>query len=179
MAQINLLPWREQARQLSKMRFMVTTGMVAALAFILIVFIHLYVSGLFSYQERRVTYLQAELDKEQRHLTALIQQKKEQAVVDDELNFIFSLREKSYRSVQLLDVLTKVTPKDVSFNKITREGHNVTIEGRAKSNLEVTSLMKNMTAEKIFRQPDLNQITNKDGASGDERIFILKVEQKE
>ena len=179
MAQINLLPWREQARHLSKMRFVVTTGMVAVLAFILIIFIHLYLSSLFNYQEQRVTYLQVELGKEQQQLTSLIEQKKEQSSVSEELNFILSLREKSYRSVQLIDVLAKIIPKDVSFNKIIREGHNVTIEGRAKSNIEVTSLMKNMTAAKIFKQPALNQITNKDSASGEERLFVLKVEQQE
>lgn len=178
MTQINLLPWREQARQLSRIRFIATSSMVVVLAFISIILIHIYLSKLLDYQGRRIAYLQSEMGKEQAQLNTLIAQKKEQVIIGNDLNFILNLRERSYRAVQLLDSLARIAPNGVSFNKVIRKGDDVTLMGKAKSNLQVTSLMKNIIHSKIFDQPDLNQITNKDSSSSEERLFTLNVEQR-
>ncbi|MFZ2315054.1 MAG: PilN domain-containing protein [Gammaproteobacteria bacterium] len=177
MVQINLLPWREQARQLSKIHFIATAGMVVVCSFVAIVFIHIYLNRQLDYQGRRITYLQSELGKEQGQLNVLVKRKKDQIIVDGELDFILALREKSYRAVQLLDALVRIVPADVSFNKVIRKGDGVTLVGKAKSNLQVTLLMKNIIHSKLFKQPDLNQIVSKDGAQGEERLFTLNVEQ--
>ena len=58
MATINLLPWREERRQLVKQQFLVVLGGVAVLAILLVVLAMSIVNSAISHQEGRNAYLQ-------------------------------------------------------------------------------------------------------------------------
>jgi Tfp pilus assembly protein PilN len=104
-------------------------------------------------------------------------QKTELDEVDSQLHFIFDLRESSYRAVRLLNELAIANPESVTLFKLVRNGDDITVFGKAKSNLQITMFMDNLEKAKIFTQPDLTEITGKEGEVGDERKFELKMQQ--
>ena len=61
MATINLLPWREERRQLIKKQFLVVLGGVALLSVLLVVLAMSIVNGAISHQEGRNAYLQGHI----------------------------------------------------------------------------------------------------------------------
>ena len=62
---------------------------------------------------------------------------------------------------------------------LTRENNSISITGRAKSNLQITLFMENLAKSNIFKQPELTNISGKENSSGEERIFQLKVDQRD
>lgn len=179
MTKINLLPWREQARRARKLQFVYILAGAIGIAILFIVILHLYYNMLIGHQQSRNIFLQTQIDREQTTLGILAKKKKEQTVVDTELHFIFGLREKSYQAVRLLDELPRIVPEGLSFNNIARTSKGIILIGKAQSNLEITLFMKNIAKSKIFKQPELTNITGKESAVGEERSFELKVEQQE
>jgi type IV pilus assembly protein PilN len=179
MTQINLLPWREQARNAKKIKFGLTALGYAGFAIFIVLIMHVYFASLIDHQEKRNAFLQSIHDQEQIILTQLNKKKKEQSKIDEDLKFLYSLRGNTFRAVQLFDGLARIVPEDVSFSKVIREAKIVTILGSAKSNLEVTQLMKNMANSPLFQQPDLTEISAKETESGDERNFQVKVMLRE
>lgn len=178
MTQVNLLPWREEAKKARQTRFYAILGASAFAAIFCVILLHFYYSGKIYHQRLRNDYLQTEASKEQTELTALDDKKKEKIVVEDELHFVMSLRESSYHAVELLDELVRVIPEGIILKKIIRQDNLVTLIGSSNSNLQVTLLMKNISKSKLFLEPDLTEITGKENTSGEERLFQLKFNQK-
>lgn len=179
MTQVNLLPWREQARQAKKMRFLLVIGLFVGLAVLMEIFLHFFMLSMINNQLRVNSYLQVQLDQEQKIVVQLNNKKKEGGVIYAKLKFIYLLQNESYRAVKLLDALPRVLPDGVSLIKLTREGVNITLAGRAKSNLQVSVLMENIAKNPIFNQPVLTEISGKESATGDEKLFQIKIVQKD
>lgn len=178
MIQINLLPWREQARKQEQTRFGVVVAMFAGFGLFVTVFFHMHYSAKIQNQAARNAMLQTSLDEESGLLMTLNKQKKELMDVDSQLHFIYNLRDESYRAVRLLTELAIVNPEAVTLFKIIRAGNSITIFGRAKSNLQITLYMESIEKSKYFAQPVLTEISGKENAAGEDRTFQLKIEQQ-
>lgn len=178
MIQINLLPWREQAKKKKQNRFALVVGMVAAFGFFVTFIFYMHYSSRITEQLKRNTILQQALDQESIDLGALNKKKRELADVSDQLNFVYALRESSYRAVRLLNELVIANPDGVTLYKIIRTGNTVSVFGKAKSNLQITLFMESLEKSNYFKQPDLTEISGKEGQAGEERIFQIKFEQQ-
>lgn len=178
MPQINLLPWREQIRQIKKKHFGIIVAICVGITLFLIFLLHIHYKNLINYQIKRNTFLQGELSKEQNELGVLNKKKNAQLSVDTELKFISVLREKSYRAVRMLDALVRVVPEGIALNKIIRDDNNIIILGKAQSEIQITYFMKNLAQSNIFEQPVLTEINSKQTSSGAETEFELRVKQE-
>ena len=178
MIQINLLPWREAARQEKRKRFGLTIGAFVVLSIFLIFLMHLRYAGMLRQQNARTNFLKMELAKENGELTQLNEQVKEGELIDDQLHFLTALRENSYKAVSLLDELARVIPEAVSLSRISRNETNVILFGKAVSDVQITLFMKNMTKSRIFSQPVLTEINARDSGEDASTFFQLMVKQK-
>ncbi len=179
MYQINLLPWREQARKKKQARFAAIVACVAGLGLFCTVFVHLHYTHVINHQMERNALLQTTLDDESKVLMELNKQHTELVSVDNQLHFIFSLKESGYNAVHLLNELTLLNPDGVTLYKLIRTGNEITIFGKARSNLQITLFLENIEKSKFFAKPELTQIEGKGGAEGDVRVFQLKLQQEE
>ena len=179
MSQINLLPWREQARQAKKVRFSIRVAVSAALAIFCVLIIHLYYQGVAHTKNKRNAYLQQQLSAEQTELNTLNQKRRDQDQIVSELKTIFTLRENSYDAVALLDALARVVPDAVSFSSVIRQGNVIVVTGKARSNPQITTLMKNISKLDVFKQANLTEIMGKDDGAGEYRQFKLTVEMRD
>lgn len=180
MIQINLLPWREQARKVKQKRFATIAGVVACCAIACVVLVHLRYLAKTHYQTKRNAMIQTELDTESNQLMSLNKQKEEVVKIDEQLRFIFDLRESSYYAVRILNEIAAANPDAVTLEKVARAGKDITISGKAKSNLQVTMFMESLEKSKFFGQPVLSDINTKESEAGEDRKFELKMsEQRE
>lgn len=179
MIQINLLPWREQARKKNQTRFAIIVASFAGLGLLVAVFFHMHYASMIGKQLKRNAILQTSLDRESEILMTLGKQKKELLGIDNQLHFIFDLRESSYRAVRLLNALAISNPDNVTLFKIIRAKNTILVFGKAKSNLQITLFMESIEKSKLFNQPVLTEISGKESDAGEDRTFQLKLEQQE
>jgi type IV pilus assembly protein PilN len=179
MAQFNLLPWKEQERQIQKIIFAATVGAFAVLALFFVILCHFYLYGALKYQEKRNSFLESELGQAQSFLADLEKQQAQEHVLIDEMHFIINLRDQNFQAVRLLDALAILTSSTISLTKVAREGNAVTVDGVALSDIEITLFMKNLAKSTIFEQPVLTGITEKKVGEIVQRSFQLKLLQRE
>lgn len=179
MTQINLLPWREQERQLKRLRFLSILLSFIGFTLVLIFLLHVYYAVLISQSNKQVNLMQASLQQESKALMQLNAQNKEKIKIDTDVKFLIELHKQSYAAIRLLDELPRIIPEAVSLTRLERNNRDITLIGKAGSNLQVTLFMENIGKSKYFKQPILTEITGKENASGDERFFKLKLEQEE
>ncbi len=179
MALINLLPWRERARYESKIRFFITLTIVIGIALFISVLYHFYFTSLISRQINNNNLLRAELDQEKASLTSLMNKKKSQAVITENINYLFSLYESNYNVVRLLNELARIVSESILITEIKREKDTITLLGKTESNLQVSLFMENIAKSAFFQNPILTEISGKDDKTvGDVRNFKLKFQLK-
>ncbi len=180
MIQINMLPWRERAREIKKKNFFYTlTGCVGFTLFIIFLF-HLYYDDLIRYQDKRNAFLQDEISQKQLEINALRKNKEQQAIIQVKIQFLMGLRETSYNAVRLLNETLKIVPDSIALNKLELNKTAINIEGRAQSDLAITAFLKSISKTAFFSQPVLTGISSPEGkGENNERFFQIKVEQRE
>lgn len=179
MTQINLLPWREKSRKLKQNRFGLIALATAGMGLFFTLLFHMDYSLRISEQSKRNATLQAALDEESTHLKDLNKGKRELLDVDNQLHFIYSLRNTGYQAIQLLNKLAMINPDSITLSKIVRNGNTILITGKAKSNVQITLFMESIEQSKTFNQPVLTEISGKENETGEVRSFQLKLQQVE
>ena len=96
--------------------------------------------------------------------------------MNDQLNFLISLRQKSYLVITLLNELTNDIPPSVSINKLVWRDNKVILNGTAKSNTQITTFVKNLAKSPNFTQPELVDISEETNAHG-EKTFELNFQE--
>lgn len=177
MVQINLLPYREQARQVKQVRLGILMACCVGLAIALVIAVHIYFRSIINDQNKINVYLQNQIALGQADLATLKDKKASQVSLITQLHYLMDLRVKSYNAVRLLNMLAIATPKSVMLDKVIRENNTIVIAGQTDSDAEVTLFMKNIATQPGFKPPVLSGITSQQGPLGDERHFQIKVEE--
>jgi len=173
---INLLPWREQARKFKQTRFLISLGIVCGIALVCVMLIHFILADRLSQAQNSVNLFQAELSKQQMALTKLQQQKKTLVALIDQVQFLMNLKQKGYRRVQFLNEMKKIVPKTILLDRIDIYGTDITIEGQAQSDLDITLYMQALAASSLLKKPALKEISlpKVEGSTG--KFFRLQVQ---
>lgn len=159
MAQINLLPWREERRQELKKEFLVTSALVLVLGAGLLLLGDRIVSSQIEYQESRNEYLTKnikELDKQVKELRDL---KKRRNQLIDRMRVIQELQGNRPIIVRVLDQLVRTVPDGVFYTGLTTRGKRISIAGIAESNNRVSSLMRSLDNSDWLANPNLDKVT--------------------
>jgi type IV pilus assembly protein PilN len=159
MAQINLLPWREERRQDLKREFLTVLGFVVVLGIALVILGDLIVNGQIDQQKARNDYLTrhiTELNKEVEEIRDL-QRKRNQLL--DRMRVIQELQGNRPIIVRILDQLVRTVPDGVFYNTLQSRSGEITISGIAESNNRVSSLMRRLDNSDWFTKPNLDVVT--------------------
>ncbi len=162
MARINLLPWREAARQRRRVEFAIAGGIALGVALIAAVMVHLYFEGSIGYQESRNQLLKNEIAQLKRKIKEIDKLEKTKADLLARMNVIQNLQESRPEIVHLFEELVVTIPEGVYLNKLSQRGRSIVVEGRAQSNARVSALMRNIEASRWIGSPNLLLIENKD-----------------
>jgi len=177
MARINLLPWREAARQQRQKDFLAAGGLALAVSLAIAFAVHVFFESRISYQEARNQYLQGQIAVLNRKIQEIKDLEKTKADLLARMNVIQQLQKSRPGIVRLFDELVAAIPEGVYLTKIEQTGRTVVVEGRAQSNARVSALMGKIEGSKSIGQPRLMLIENKDQTRTGLSHFRLSFDQ--
>lgn len=171
MANINLLPWRQELRKQRQQEFVAILMAVVMLAVALVLFGHMALSKQVSDQEERNQYIKAEIGKLDGQIEEIdaLQARREELL--SRMKVIQDLQGRRPVIVRIFDEIVRVLPDGVYLRSLERRGDTFNLTGVAESANQVSNLMRNLDASPWFKSPQLSTVAAADGgkqASGDE-----------
>lgn len=158
MIRINLLPHRAEKRRARQIQFAALSGISVVLGVLLVVFVHAWLSGEISYQERRNGYLKQEiaiLDKQIDEIKKLREQTQSLLVRKDAVEKLQSDRSDV---VHLLDQMLRILPDGVHLKTLRQTGNKISLAGYAQSNARISTLMRAIEDSPWLDSPLLGEI---------------------
>jgi type IV pilus assembly protein PilN len=180
MAGLNLLSWREKAREEKKKQFFTLVGVSAALATVAVFGAHQFMLSSIENQEQRNQFLTTEiaaLDKQIKEIEKLDTTR--QALLD-RMQIIEDLQSTRPAIVHLFDEMVNALPKGMYLLSLKQEATKVQLEGKAESYARVSSYMNRLDASPWLSSSNLNIISTKQEAKDADillRDFKLDVTQ--
>ncbi|BCU05371.1 PilN domain-containing protein [Allochromatium tepidum] len=162
MARINLLPWREAARQQRRQEFLTALGIALGLTAVAVALVHFYFEDRISGQQARNQYLKTEIAALDRKIKEIAEIEKTKADLLARMDIIQRLQKSRPEIVRLFDELVTALPEGVYLTKLEQSERTVTLEGRAQSNARVSAFMRRIEGSQSIGQPRLMLIENKD-----------------
>jgi type IV pilus assembly protein PilN len=158
MANINLLPWRDEYRKEKQQEFVtIIVGVVILSAAVAYGWVS-SVNSAIEHQNSRNQYLQVEikaLDKKVAEIRELKNRRKE---LLERMKVIQGLQGKRPLIVRYFDELVRSVPEGVYITNLKRAGDVISIDGITESNVRVSALMRNLDESDWFGAPNLSSV---------------------
>lgn len=174
---INLLPWRQERKELEKKQFLALIAGFAGLSGAIVFGVHILFSQQITNQKGLNEYLQSEikvLDKKIAEIDA-IQQEKERLLA--RMDIIQQLQSNRPHVVRLFDNLVRTIPDGLFLLSLNRTDSLIAIEGKAESNTRVSKFMRNIDSSDWLTSPLLNVIQADDKEDESVISFTLQAIQ--
>ena len=175
MANINLLPWREEAREKQKRDYI---GILAAvfLASGLLVFLALNVLDMMTDEQRgRNAYLQSEITLLEKQIAEITKIKERKKDIERRTEIILNLQQARNLPTHVLDELVRIVPPGIYLSSIEKKGSMLWIEGRSESNNNVANMMRKVKTSEWLHEPNMQSIVSQNDDMRQLQRFSLKV----
>lgn len=176
MAQINLLPWREELRKEHTNQFVSLLGLALAFTAAFMLLIHMNVARMIDHQNGRNSTLQAEIKRLDHELEKIKDLEETKEKLLSRMEIIQSLQQKRPQIVHLFDEVVKTIPEGLHITEIKQTGEKITINGIAESNGRVSAYMRNIDNSDWMTKPRLQVIETK-RKDGRGSVFTLTAQQ--
>ncbi len=158
MAQINLLPWREERRQELKKQFLISLVFVLATGAGLVLLADRIVNGQIDNQNARNQYLTENIKVLDKQVAEIRDLQKRRNQLLDRMRVIQELQGNRPIIVRVLDQLVRTVPDGVFYTNLSTKGKTISISGIAESNNRVSSLMRRLDASDWLANPNLDKV---------------------
>lgn len=175
MAQINLLPWRDERRAELKRDFLVTLVMVAVLGAGMVLLADRVVNGQIDYQRARNDYLTENIKELDKAVAEIRELQKRRNQLIDRMRVIQELQGTRPLIVRVLDQIVRTVPDGVFYSNLTTKGRTISINGIAESNNRVSSLMRRLDASDWLTGPNLDKVSAAPNYGDQANTFNLTV----
>ncbi|RTR36452.1 fimbrial protein [Shewanella canadensis] len=175
MANINLLPWREEAREKQKRDYIGILALVF-LGSSLIVFLSLSVLDMMTdNQKSRNAYLQSEIQLLEKQIAEIKQIRTRKKDIERRTEIILNLQQSRNLPTHVLDELVRIVPPGIYLSSIEKKGSLLWIEGRSESNNNVANMMRKVKTSKWLLDPNMQSIVAHSEELRQLQRFSLKV----
>lgn len=158
MPHINLLPWREQAKQRKQKQYILYLAMSAAAALFVMLMVNTYYNNLISNQQARNQYLLNEIAVLDSKIKEIQELKNMRANLEQRMELIADLQRNRNVGAQIMDELVKVVPPGIYLVKLEKTDSKVIVEGKTESNNRVSTMMRQIEGSYLLEAPVLNAI---------------------
>lgn len=156
MIRINLLPYREKAKKENLKRQIVIISGALVLFLLLLVLVHFYVGMDIGNKEEGIKQAEAKLAILNKKVGDIELYKKQKKELEQKLAVINTLEGNRLFPVQLLDELNTLVPaKEIWLEKLSVTGPELHVEGTARDNGAVATLMKDLEKVAFIQSVDL------------------------
>lgn len=166
MANINLLPWREEQRRERNRITLIGCVAIWAVAALLVLGAKMFMDGRISHQEGRNAYLQSEINALSTVIKEIENLKEKRDQLLARMEVIQNLQANRSQIVHVFDDLVTKLPNGVYYESIKKASGLLTINGNAQSNGRVSALMRNLDASDWFDKASLTvvDVVDRNGA---------------
>ncbi|GLS82170.1 PilN domain-containing protein [Paraferrimonas haliotis] len=175
MANINLLPWREEAREQKKRDYYLALVLTSLVGFLIVYLTIMVVDGQINEQNARNQYLKDEivlLDKQIKEIREIREKKKD---IERRTDIILNLQEARNLPTHVLDELVRIVPPGVYISNLEKKGSLIWIEGRSESNNNVSNMMRKVKASQWMHDPSMKSIFSQQDEVRKMQSFSLRV----
>jgi type IV pilus assembly protein PilN len=176
MAQINLLPWREERRQELKKEFLVTVGLVLALGVGMVLLADRVVDSQIQNQKARNQYLVENIKVLDEQVAEIRELQKKRNQLLDRMRVIQELQGNRPIIVRVLDQLVRTVPDGVFYTNLQTRDKVISINGIAESNNRVSSLMRRLDSSDWLANPNLDAVRSAPTYGDQANTFNLTVQ---
>ena len=158
MAQINLLPWREERRAERKKEFLTGLALVAMAAVLLLFIGDQLIKGEIGYQERRNAHLRQSITQLNAQVAEIRDLQRRRNELIERMQIIQDLQGNRPIIVRIMDQLVRTVPDGVFYTSLTTKDKKISIAGIAESNNRVSSLMRRLDSSDWLANPNLDKV---------------------
>ena len=176
MANINLLPWREEAKKKRQDEFNLMAGSSFVAAALIAVLVVYFIDEAIALQDRKNNYIQSEIVVVDKKIKEIKQLREAKSNLKKRMDLIERLQNTRNLSTHLLDSLATVISPGVYLSKVERKGNSVWINGLAESNNHLANMLRNIENSKWFKNPLVQQINTQKEQVRQLNFFSLRVE---
>jgi type IV pilus assembly protein PilN len=158
MANINLLPWREEAREKQKRDYMGTLALVFLVSSLVAYLSLSFIEVMTENQRSRNAYLKSEislLDAQIAEISKITERKKD---IERRTEIILNLQQSRNLPTHVLDELVRIVPPGIYLSSIEKKGSVLWIEGRSESNNNVANMMRKVKTSEYLDDPSMQSI---------------------
>lgn len=158
MANINLLPWRDEYRREKQQEFLTIVGGVALVALLCAYLWVSMVNSRIENQSQRNNLLNNEiglLDKKVKEIKELRERRRE---LIERMKVIQGLQGERPVIVRYFDEMVRAIPEGVYLTELKREGQAIKMGGITESNVRVSAFMRNVDGSEWFTSPNLSSV---------------------
>lgn len=155
MANINLLPWREEQRRERNRATLMACIAIWLFAGVIVFGAKMFMDGKIQHQENRNAYLQSEIDALSEIIKEIEDLKDKRDQLLARMDVIQTLQANRAQIVHVFDDLVTKLPNGVYYESIRKSDGRLRINGNAQSNGRVSALMRNLDASDWFDNASL------------------------
>lgn len=158
MANINLLPWREEYRQEQRKEF---AGVVVAVLVVGLFSVWawgLWTNGQIEAQNSRNDFLNKGIAALEEKVKEISELKIRRQQMIDRMEVILALQSNRADIVKIYDQFVRATPSGVYFVEMTRRGGSISLVGYAESNSRIAVLMRQLDSTQMLTEPNLTKV---------------------
>lgn len=163
MARINLLPWRAQRRRHRQRQFLVALGASALAAVLVTVLIGSYFRSQIAGQEERNRFLRQKIAEVHLQIDQVEALQRTMAILLKRQQILEDLQTDHAQTVHLFDTLARTIPDEVVLTSIVQQGNKLTLEGRSRSNAQISDYLRALAGAGWVEQPELSVIESLPG----------------
>ncbi len=174
MANINLLPWREEERAERQRQFVSVLGLVAVLGVVVVWAIYTIYGHKIDDQRNRNNYLQSQirqLDTKIKEITTLEKERKD---LVDRMEIIQNLQKSRPQIVHLFDQIVIHMPEGMNLIELKRQGDDILFKGVAESAPRISNFMRNLKSSLWITTPDIEGLEDDRESGAGRKIFRLR-----
>lgn len=178
MANINLLPWREERRKERQRQFVVALLGSVVFSGLMVLYAHMFMNGMIEDQTARNGFLEQEIVQLDKRIKEIKDLEREKARLLARMRIIQELQANRPIVVHLFEELVRTLPDGTYLTNVARKDQRVTLKGVAESNARVSTLMNNLDASGWMGGSKLDVIQSDQKSDSRENRFTLDVQQQ-
>ncbi len=179
MAGLNLLPWRDKAREQKKKQFFAALGGAMAVAGVLVFLGHTYMGSVIDYQQQRNQFLQNEIAVFDKRISNIKKLDATKQALLSRMQVIEDLQSTRPAIVHLFDEMATALPGGVYLESLKQTDTMVNLEGKAESNARVSSYMNRLDRSPWLSSSDLNIISAAQDSNGSRNLRDFKLDVRQ
>ncbi|MCM2129708.1 PilN domain-containing protein [Larsenimonas rhizosphaerae] len=155
---INLMPWRERLRERHTRRFQRVLVMAVCLGGLVAGGELLYAKHVEGVISARLEFIEARTQALEKNIEAVKSLEERREVMKQQMLLINELQHRRPLTPMIFDQLTATLATGVYFERISRTGDRLVLQGMAENNRQVSDQLRAMSRSPVFEQPRLEEV---------------------